>query len=79
MKYAVDEIIDDIAVLENIETGESIEVSCELLPGDIEDGTILSFVDGKYKCDLDEEMIRRKRILEKMSRLKNLKRSDTGE
>lgn len=76
MKYAVDEIIDDIAILENIETGERIDVSLDLLPNGVSDGTILSFVDGKYNFDLDEEMIRRKRILEKMEKLKNLKRSD---
>lgn len=76
MKYAVDEIIDDIAILENIETGERIDVSLKLLPGGVSDGTILSLVDGKYNFDLDEETIRRKRILEKMERLKNLKRSD---
>ncbi len=76
MKYAVDEIIDDIAILENIETGERIDVSLKLLPSGVSDGTILSLVDGKYNFDLDEETIRRKRILEKMERLKNLKRSD---
>lgn len=79
MKYAVDEIIDDIAVLENIDTGEKAEVSLGLLPSDIKDGTIISFVDGKYHIDLDEEMLRKQRIIEKMRLLKNLKRSDNDE
>ena len=79
MKYAVDEIIDDIAVFENIDTGEKAEVSLGLLPSDIKDGTIISFVDGEYQIDLDEEMLRKQRIIEKMRLLKNLKRSDNDE
>lgn len=79
MKYAVDEIIDDIAVLENIDTGEKTEVSLELLPSDIKDGSIVLFVDGEYHIDLDEEMLRKQRIIEKMRLLKNLKRSDNDE
>lgn len=79
MKYAVDEIIDDIAVLENIDTGEKAEVSLELLPSDIKDGSIVLFVDGEYHIDLDEEMLRKQRIIEKMRLLKNLKRSDNDE
>lgn len=79
MKYAVDEIIDDIAVLENIDTGEKTDVSLELLPSDIKDGSIVLFVDGEYHIDLDEEMFRKQRIIEKMRLLKNLKRSDNDE
>lgn len=79
MKYAVDEIIDDIAVLENIDTGEKADVSLELLPSDIKDGSIVLFVDGEYQIDLDEEILRKQRIIEKMRLLKNLKRSDNDE
>ena len=79
MKYAVDEIIDDIAVLENIDTGEKTDVSLELLPSDIKDGSIVLFVDGEYHIDLDEEILRKQRIIEKMRLLKNLKRSDNDE
>lgn len=79
MKYAVDEIIDDIAVLENIDTGDKVEVSLELLPSNIKDGSIILFVDGEYRIDLDEEILRKQRIIEKMRLLKNLKRSDNDE
>ena len=79
MKYAVDEIIDDIEVIENIDTCENAEVSIELLPSDIKDGSIVLFVDGEYHIDLDEEMFRKQRIIEKMRLLKNLKRSDNDE
>ena len=79
MKYAVDEIIDDIAVLENIDTGDKVEVSLELLPSNIKDGSIILFVDGEYQIDLDEEIHRTQRIIEKMRLLKNLKRSDNDE
>ncbi len=72
MKYAVDRIEDDIVVLEEVETGNIKEVLKCNLPGPIQDGSILSFIDGKYFIDLGEEGERRNRIREKMERLKGL-------
>jgi hypothetical protein len=73
MKYAVDEIIADIAVLENIDTKEKIEVNISLLPIEISDGSILIYEDNTYKLDREEEENRRDLIREKMERLKRLK------
>ncbi len=70
MKYSIDRIENNIAVLEDINTGEKKEVDISLLPEEIKEGTILSFNDNKYELDLDEEEERRKRILDMFNRLK---------
>ena len=72
MKYAVDEIIDNIVTLEDIETKEKKYI-------DIYDGAVLIYEDDTYKLDISEETLRRKRIIEKLNRLKNIKRSDDNE
>ena len=41
MKYAVDEIIDEIAIIENIETEEKKEVSIKVLPKNIKEGNVV--------------------------------------
>ena len=79
MKYAVDEIIDNIVTLEDIETKEKKYIEKELLPEDIYDGAILIYEDDTYKLYISEETLRRKIILEKLNRLKNIKRSDNNE
>ena len=48
MKYAVDSIVDDIAVLEELETKEKKEVSLEMLPEEIQEGIILIYQDNEY-------------------------------
>ena len=52
MKYAVDEIIDDIVVLENIETKEKININKTKLPEDIHDGSIIIYEDNSYKISM---------------------------
>ena len=70
MKYSIDRIEDNVAVLENIEDKEKREVDISLLPKGSREGSILLFRNDKYELDLDEEEIRRKRIMEKFKRLK---------
>lgn len=70
MKFAIDRIEENIAVCQNLETKEMIEVTIDKLPKDIKDGTILLLEDNEYKLDLTEEEIRRKRIQERFNRLK---------
>ena len=48
MKYAVDKIIDEIAVIEDMETREMKEVNLELLPEEIQEGNILVYQDNEY-------------------------------
>ena len=66
MKYAIDQIIDNIAILENIETKEKLEVDTKLLPKNVKEK------NGKYFKDKKEEEARLKRIEEKLKRLQNL-------
>ena len=71
MKYSIDKILDNIATLENVETKQITEVNTKDLPEEIHEGSILVLEDGKYKLDLNEEEIRRKRIEEKFNKLRN--------
>lgn len=71
MKWAVDEIIDNIAVLENIETLEKLEVDISLLPYFVHEGSILISQDNKYILDETEEERRRRLIEEKFKRLRS--------
>lgn len=69
MKYVIDEIIDDIAVLENLESKEKKEVSTSKLPKNIQEGNIV-IEEAKYTLDLAEEKKRRSLIQEKLNKLK---------
>lgn len=72
MKYAIDQIIDNIAILENIETKEKLEVDIKLLPKNVKEKNVLVEKNGKYFKDKKEEEARLKRIEEKLKRLQNL-------
>lgn len=71
MKFAVDRIEDNIAVLENIETNELMSVDVTLLPSSIHEGSILVFINNTYISDNAEEEIRRKMIEERFMKLRN--------
>lgn len=77
MKYAVDSIVDEIAVIEDIETGEKKEVSLELLPEEIQEGNILLFQDNEYYINREYEAVRRQSLEEKMEELKRFREEDT--
>ncbi len=70
MKYAIDKIEENIAILEDINTKEKKEINIANLPKDIKEGSILVFKDNKYILDKKEEEKRRKIILEKFNKLK---------
>lgn len=73
MKYAVDQIVDNIVVLENIETGEIIKEDRNNLPSSIQEGNILVKKGGAFYIDSFSEEKRREIIQEKLNRLKALK------
>lgn len=77
MKYAVDSIVDEIAVIEEIETGDKKEVSLEILPEEIQEGNILAYRDGEYYIDRQYEAVRRQSLEEKMEELKKFREEDT--
>ena len=79
MKYAVDSIVDDIAVIENLETKEKKEVNLAFLPEEIQEGNILVYQDCEYHINKQYEADRRKTLEEKLERLKTLREEDTEE
>ena len=70
MKYALDRIEENIAILENIQTGEKINVSIFKLPQNLHEGTILKKKNNTYIIDNQEEEKRRKEIEEKFKKLR---------
>lgn len=79
MKYAVDSIVDDIAVLEELETKEKKEVALSLLPEETQEGNILVYENYEYYLDKQYEAIRRETLEEKLERLKALREYDSEE
>ena len=71
MKYSIDRIIDNIVILENIETGSKLEITKQNLPFSIHEGLIIIYKDGLYIKDETEEEKRRRIIEEKFKRLRN--------
>ena len=71
MTYVIDRIENNIAVLENINTREIINIDINLLPKNIKEGNIIKYKNNKYKIDKKEERKRRQSILEKFNKLKN--------
>ena len=71
MKYAIDRIENNIAILENITTKEKKEVDITLLPTSIKEGSIISYINNTYIQELSLEEKRRQEILERFKRLRN--------
>lgn len=73
MNYAVDQIVEDIVILENIITGEKLEVNKNLLPRKIKDGSIITVENNQYILNKNEEESRKQKLQEKLERLKKLR------
>lgn len=76
MKFSVDRIIDNIVIIENLETKELLEINIKELPENIKDGTILKLENNQYILDETTQKIREETIREKMERLKRLKNNE---
>lgn len=70
MKYAVDRIENDIAVLENLSDGSILKIKVNLLPTGITERDIVVESENSFLLDLKEKDNRLRRIREKMDRLK---------
>ena len=70
MNYAIDQIVEDIVILENITTGEKQEVNKTLLPSEIKEGSIITIKNNQYILNTTEEESRKNRLKEKLERLK---------
>lgn len=73
MKYVVDRIEGNLAVLENLDSKEKIEVELLVLPM-VKEGSILVYEDNLYRIDDKAREERVNLIREKLNRLK---RKDT--
>ena len=69
-KYSVDRIEDNVVVLENISTGEIIEINKSSFEFDVVEGNILVCNDGVFSLDKKEEDSRRSSLRERLERLK---------
>ena len=70
MKYCIDRIENDIAVLENLETKEIIEININLLPNKIKENSIVIYDNYEYIIDKETEKERKKNLLSKFNKLK---------
>lgn len=70
MKYAVDRIEENIAILESLSDKTKKEVLLEVLPLNIKEGTILTYENEVYKKDEVLEQERRTSIQNKFNMLK---------
>ncbi len=71
MKYIVDRIEDYIVILEKYPTKEIIKIDKNILSSNIHEGSIIMYDGDKYYMDLDDEIKRRKELLEKFMRLRS--------
>lgn len=70
MKFSVDRIEEGIAVLENINSKEIIEVEVNELDFVIVEGNILVYENGVFSLDKSEEELRRESLRERLNKLK---------
>lgn len=71
MIYTVDRIENNIAILENKETKEMIDVDINILPANIHEGAILVFKENSYHIDNNTELFKRKEIEDKFKKLRS--------
>ena len=70
MKYAIDKIENNVALLENIKDGSKKEVDIKMLPLNVKETDILYYNGKVYLVDNNEKEKRIKIIREKMEKLR---------
>lgn len=75
MKYCIDRIEEDIAILEELTTKEIIEVNINQLPPNIKETNIVTLINDTYILDEVEEEQRRNSIQSRFNKLRK-KRSE---
>ena len=65
----IDKIENNIAVCENRDNGIIIEIELSKLPKDVKEGSVIKYIDGSYKLDLEEQKNIETRIEEKMKNI----------
>ena len=72
MNYAVDRIVNGIVVLQNIDNGIMFEIEETELGFKVNDGDIVTLVNGKYILNEDEKEKRELLIKAKMNKAKGI-------
>ena len=72
MRYSVDQINDDVCVLEEINTGNIVQVNIESLPKGVSEGNIVVLKQDVYELDIEDESKRRLSLRERMNKLKQV-------
>lgn len=75
MKYSVDRIENDKVIVQNLETLQMEEIPKDKIPFIVQDGDILKSDGNSYYLDNDEKENRRKRIQEKLDKLKKISKN----
>ena len=70
MKYSIDRIENNIAILENIDNQEIIEVDISLLPEGSKESNIIRIENNKYILDKQEEQKRKEDIFNRFNKLR---------
>lgn len=70
MKYVVDRIENNICVIQNLETGEIINIEKTLLPSDVKEKDVLIRNNDEYELDSKEKEDRIELIRKKMEKLR---------
>lgn len=70
MKYSIDRIENDIAILENIDNNVILEININDLPKGIKEGNILVKENDTFVIDYKEESQRKNDLINRFQRLK---------
>lgn len=70
-EYTVDRFEEKNVVLENRKTGEMKNIEKEKLPTEVQEGSILNCINGKYFLNQEKTKEVEKNMQERMNRLKN--------
>lgn len=70
MKYVVDRIENNICVIQNLETGEIINIEKTLLSSDVKEKDVLIKNNDEYELDSKEKEDRIELIRKKMEKLR---------
>lgn len=70
MKYAIDKIVNNLALLESLEDNTKKEVLLEELPTNIKEGSILIYQNEQYLTDEKTEKERKETIKNKFDMLR---------
>ena len=70
-EYTIDRFENDIAICEDRDTKEMVNIQKKELPEGIKEGSILTYRDGKYSINIEKGKKVSDRIKEKMDKLWN--------